>query len=544
MKRIPIYFSLAIFLVLFFIFPKHAFWVRDCGNKFLLMQCFEWNGNPIGSLPDPGKNIDPKHEFYAIPEPFSYERYGEMVSQYPPYFSILCKPWFEMFSFSGLLALPFVFGIATSLLTLWIGKRICLFRHAPLLSVVLFFATPLLFYHFIFWEHTLSVFLCLAATAFVLCSEKRSLFLMAGVVLGGGLFFREESLLYFLSLLAACLMDQNRRAKIGWLLTGFGVMTAVWLSIQNLFGIEPLQHFYQQLQFSLKNLKTINVLINLVFGSGKSFWMLSLGFLLFLGILTRFFRNSRLQEGVQGMGVLCILIYAGWLWKSPEKSVEHLLYFNGMLLVFPIILILFLKKEETKSGEKYGLDHEEIFLIRVSVGFCALVGLTCPWITSFGVHWGPRVLLPVFPLLALLILKRFGHFLSPPIKSLRLALLGGWLLGTLLLQGHALSFLFEKLNLNQKIEKLLTQAPEKHIVTSIPWLAEEMAPLFLEKSIFYCQDQKNFLQLIELLKKKNIREFLWVHSATIQESTDQENKELQLPKNVPYFLIKVNHCGV
>ncbi len=514
----------------FWVLPKRAFWVRDCGNKFLGMQS-------ACSLPDPGKSVDPEHEFYPIPEPFSYEQNGERHSQYPPYFSILCKPWFETFSFGGLLVLPFVFGIATSFLALWIGGRIYPFRHPALLAIVLFFATPLTFYHFVFWEHTLSVFLCLAATAFILCGDGRSsFFFLAGAVLGTGLFFREESFLYFLSLLLACAMDRNKRAKSVWLFFGFFGLACLWLGVQSSFGIGPLQHFFQQTPFSSWSLKRIEVLANLVFGSGDDFWMRGLGILLFLGMVSGIFRKSQVQEAaqevLQGLGIFGILVYAGWLWWSPEKSVAHLLHFNGMLLVFPLVLILFLRREEEKSSQ-------ENFLLRVSLGFCAWVGLTCPWITSLGVHWGPRVLLPAVPVLALLILMRFECFLNEPlpVKRVRVALFAGWLLASVLLQGHALCFLFDKLSLNQKIEEQLRQAPEKVMVTTIPWLAEEMAPLFLERPIFYCRDQESFQRLIERLKQKNIQQFLLLQSATTQEDSG-----LELPKKVPYFLVKAERC--
>ena len=168
--------------------------------------------------------------------------------------------------------------------------------------------------------------------------------------------------------------------------------------------------------------------------------------------------------------------------------------------------------------------------------YSLLVCLFCPVISSFGMHWGPRMLLMIIPSLLVLL----GPFLStvPSFSLTGITLQKGMNLSLILvnglLQAFSLYLLYNKVTLNEAIYKQLSSRPEKVIVTSVPWFAEEMAPLYFQKIVFYCPDQSQLFRLIEILRKKGFRELLLINSTHTAGGADNF---LSLPDAIRYFLL-------
>src|SRR5262249_55299688 len=114
---------------------------------------------------------------------------GKTHSMYSPVFAYASAPLFRIFGYWGLFVLPIA---GTLLLIALLPNRI---------GLIVFFATPVLWYTLVFWEHTLAAALALAA--FVLCGGGRprppgraghpaSTCFLAGILVAASTLLREE----------------------------------------------------------------------------------------------------------------------------------------------------------------------------------------------------------------------------------------------------------------------------------------------------------------------------------------------------------------
>lgn len=175
--------------------PAGAVWVTDNGNKFIILENLLRNGS--AAIAYPAAEIDPGRRFFPDGN-FHFQRHcGRIVSIYPEFFSALALPGYRLFGAVGLWLLP-VGGtlggpcaVSRAAAEIWAGLET---RGGT--GRLLLCGSPLLFYSGTFWEMT-------AATAFplaALLAARRRRLLAAGLLLGLGLWLREE---FYLIALAA-----------------------------------------------------------------------------------------------------------------------------------------------------------------------------------------------------------------------------------------------------------------------------------------------------------------------------------------------------
>lgn len=516
----------------FWVLPKKAFWIRDEGNKFILSQSlFNAPGGVSGALIYPGKIWDKDCEFVPIRPPFAYIRNDALYSQYPPYFSVLGKYFFHYFSYSGLLLLSFFPGIGIGVLLLYFFSRLFKMKITLVMMLLVFFGTPLLFYYFVYWEHALSVFLMLLGMTLFFRFERTTGGVFSGMLLGASVFLREESILFFLAFVLALILQSEFRRNLASFVTGFiiGFSVVVFLDCQ--FGVDPFRHLFQQysedFSFSLKTFfrERWNVFLNLFFSCHAKPFYTAINWLVMVALFFKCIKNFRLLKISNCLLLSCLAVYPFML--SFKGPVQQLLSANGLVFTFPAILLFLFG--DTSTIRKSPLVS---FLLNQSFLFVLLVCLFCPVVSSLGIHWGPRMLLPVIPGLTLLCCyildgmhSRFHSFFINRLMVPALIVING------LLQGISLYYLYAKTGLNEQIFRQLALRPEKVIITSVPWFAEEMAPLYFQKYIFYCPDQEHLLPLIKRLQQERIHEVLFINP----EIPGQKDNLLALPSEFPYF---------
>jgi hypothetical protein len=148
------------------------------------------------------------------------------------------------------------------------------------------------------------------------------------------------------------------------------------------------------------------------------------------------------------------------------------------------------------------------FLLLIILGYIAIVCLLEQ--IDPGLQWGPRMLLPLYPLLVVAALNSLATLERAPTRRaivvvfVVLAVLG------LVLQVAGVRLLYrnklETLTLLQGTADL----PATHIVTDVAWYPPEMASLFYERQFFYVARQAEMEQLVERLCQAGIRRFAWV----------------------------------
>ncbi|MGH7484863.1 MAG: hypothetical protein ACRD3J_00510 [Thermoanaerobaculia bacterium] len=168
--------------------PRNVFWGPDSGNHFIQLRTVLRSG---------GFAIDdaPRAAHHFVP-------YGHHVySFYSPAFPVATAPFFILFGDLGLFVLP----LAGTLTIVILLSRLLDHDYIPM-TIAAIFATPLLWYTLVFWEHTLAV--ALALGAYVLVTRERTV--LGGFVAALGVVFREEGYVMIASVAIALLLTRRR----------------------------------------------------------------------------------------------------------------------------------------------------------------------------------------------------------------------------------------------------------------------------------------------------------------------------------------------
>ena len=151
-------------------------------------------------------------------------------------------------------------------------------------------------------------------------------------------------------------------------------------------------------------------------------------------------------------------------------------------------------------------------LRRAALFFIALLCLTAPPWTNTGLHFGPRLMLPVYPILAIPAVAFLSRALmtSKVRKHLIVACFVLLVLVSLITQLYAVSVLREKLESAHDVMDHLAARPERIVVSDIWWFPQDMAALFYDKIFLFSKDAAVLDRLREAMKKRGIKKYLHV----------------------------------
>jgi hypothetical protein len=523
--------------------PDDAFWITDCGNKFLLTSNLVKKDYRDFSLDYPGRELDPELVLNPISRPFSVTRDGRIYSIYPPLFSFVSAPVFAFAGFRGLLILPLLGSLAVMLV---VRKIALLYGLSPLQAslagLASFWCTPCLFYTFCFWEHTLanacvlgSVLLLLKAPA----ARKNLPLFLSGAVIGLGIGLRDELILTATAILAALLMERSRR-RVSLLLLPAGALAALvpvlffqeWAVGSALgFHTEGYLRASQAWVFSgpagiLK--ERLLVAWNLL-GAVPAGTPVAVAYTgLFLGLCILSLRGGKhpTRTGIiVCLGGALLAATSGMLFLTAQDTVRAWTDGSGLVTHGALLLpaaSVFLFRGQSASAELVRLLRN---IVLVSL---ALLCLTAHEVSTQGIHWGPRFLLPVFPLLVLLAFFSVsgrkpvqvhsgdsGERTGPAggqgrIRRFHIFAFAGLLVSCLVLQMYSLGVLRQKLETTRGIEERLLAYPEEVVVTNIWWFPQEMAPIFYEKTFFHVKRPEQLRGLRGSLRERGVESFLFV----------------------------------
>ena len=122
--------------------PPGGHWITDGGNKFMVMENILLHHSFV--MQNPASGIDPANRFFPDAV-FHFQKTAEGIfSVFPPYFSLLTAPFFQLAGLWGKYFLPLLGGSGALLLLLFILRRWHLRQRWLLPAAML--ATPLAFY--------------------------------------------------------------------------------------------------------------------------------------------------------------------------------------------------------------------------------------------------------------------------------------------------------------------------------------------------------------------------------------------------------------
>jgi len=506
-----------IYLLTLLALEKRAFWITDNANKFLQVRALLASSYTDYSIPWPGAGIDPEFRYNPLPAPFSVVRDGKLYSQYPPLFALLSSLPYRWFGFPGLYLLPAAFSVLT---LIGVARLAALVepRAGPLAVWLAGVCTPLWFYAVVFWEHAIALCFCVWAIRFhVRFRTTRALRdQLAGAVLAAGaVWFREELILLGLILVAFVFLDA-RKGKWTAALTSLGSLLAAiaplalfqWKTLGDPLGF----HISSNLTGLSEHLGARPaVFYNLLVSAGSS---LPVSLAIAAPFLIGFLVNPRLTPPAffrlyPWLGLIAsatgVVALAGLV--TGSGPIAHLLQANSLFPAAPILLLGLVRPRWSAGAEP---DVERLWLL--ALGFALAYALVAPEISTSGIHWGNRFLLPVYPLLAI----------AAAVNLVRWRGASRWgavaLASTIALSLAAQVASIRILDLKKTHTLASNRALERHtepaVITNVWWAPQALAPGFYERPVFFVRSRAQLETLKVRLQDAGYDAFVFVTRAT------------------------------
>ncbi len=200
----------------FFSFPNQTvFWSPDEGGRYLDTRQVALRGQWHNPWPYPGSFLDEKLEH--VPLQYFRPQEGEIYSWWPHAYPALSSFPYRLFGWRGIFLIP----LLSSFVAACVVYRLVA-TCSPALGaagmILAAFASPLLFYAFTNWEHTLTVLLVLLSAAAAIGSLTRGSLsgaVVAGTLMGGASYLRIETMMFAAALGVTFLLRLMRLGPFG-----------------------------------------------------------------------------------------------------------------------------------------------------------------------------------------------------------------------------------------------------------------------------------------------------------------------------------------
>jgi hypothetical protein len=477
--------------------PKGVFWSLDEGGKFIYLQNVLRTGDPRAPLVYLGRSVDPDLQFVPL---YFWNRKGDLILPWWPVgFPLMSLPFYKLLGWTGLYVLPALGGALTSMLTGMIVRELAPSSRSLSLWAVFVtgLTTPVAFYSTVFWEHTLTTAL---STGLVLCillairtgewkwlviggaSGALSTFLRTegGAIIFGILivlfFYRRSwflwfaiscSTLYLFSLvLSRILSGEFFGGQMGSLIhTPFfsGLSRAGWLFLPSVLFNAPLVLAYPLPTWMLIGGSVCLAAVMIGVWTKHVQWIAVFP-MIGISLLSAFVLFQPYgYRSVHGFVLIAPhIVFAAWLYPLPKHSPQR---------VFGWIFFT--------SGVLFGLAY-----------------ITRGWLAAGGLQWGPRYLLPLYPLCivgGMLGLKKFLS--SRPIYNY--ILLGVYILSVLIGLGYQIRggyTLWYTTHLFHRAWHQIEALEADALVTPCTWMPMVIPSLYWDRSIFAVHNREDLRQ--------------------------------------------------
>ena len=456
----------AVYLVIIITF-SHGFWVIDEGNKFI------WAQNLIdeGSLELKDRAADISPDNSAFKRPFSVASDGgrRQMTTFSPLFIILTAPLAALGGMKLALLLPMVAALGL-IIAVRHTAHLLGFPFTPLAILLLGLASPLLFYSVTLWEHGLSILLGVAALN---CSMSAlggiSRKLLSGALFALSVYLRPEMAVFALGvwificrergwILIGGLMGAALIAGFNWSLTGSAVPLQISTNYALKWGdigaaglvMSRLDSFYALLL------------------EGGHLWYMSV--ILIAAAAAYFFLPGILKFLFPLLSI--VLVFLSFFDSTPFYNLIHR---NSLLYCAPLYFAALSFKADTAVQRSF----------KRLIYFTALViPLLAP--VFGGIHFGPRLLLPLIPLLGI----AAAAYIQRETRSgnvFRADAVWGLVLAQALVTIWGLSLLEGRRNANSIRAEVILEKSENTIITLQWWLQQEIPELYQTRD-FYLVD--------------------------------------------------------
>lgn len=484
------------------------------GVKLLQVEALVRSNFQSLALGYPGQSIDPSGAYFPITRLFAARVGGQWYAVFPPLFAILTSPFYLTLGHFGLYVLPMAGAIGVLYLSLLLARSANLGAHEAYLPVAVGIGSPLFLYAVVFWEHSLAAMLCLAAFALTLRPltgrRSQSVALLAGVLMGVASAMRPECYWFTVGCIAASILWHGRP---GWrhpALIAIGTATvnaASWafnayafghplglhyeLNVRESFGAAP--SLLARIEQAGSN--ALHMLLNPSTQEAVNIWVLTpLG----LFVLACWFRRRWAVIAAAVLMLLALGLFA------IEQHVKE-----GLLAVAPVCVFWlagwpFHKQDRSRTFRRAATLLVMIFIVGVI--------LTSP--TPGGWQFGPRLLLPVYPLLFILSIQGLTALREHAPQKLVLAVFFATLCVGFTTAFRALQVADHNKRDWHLLALAFRQSQSQVIVTDRPYLPQNLACLYYEKPFFLIgADAEDATDLLSRLAEAGIQRLMFVSNS-------------------------------
>jgi hypothetical protein len=499
----------------------------DIGVKFVQAHALMDSGFRSLAMPNRGSVIDPGDQFSPFRAPFIFRTANGKQAIFPPAAAIVQAPFVGLAGVAGMRLLAIVaIGIV-----LWCASGL-VDRGSRYVPIILGVATPLWFYGVTESEHAIGV--AFSTAAFVAAASGTSLAgAVAGLLLAAGAAVRDECVL-LLPAVAIGIWWTSKSWKPVALSIAFcaaGLLLAgaveVWWFGRPLAA--HLQHAVHLARSALHLTSTPNpelprltpMTLRERYDTMVVYWLLGFGTTIpillviaatILSVVVAAWRHDRRPLFVM-LAFLTILaaIDAIWLIRAPK-------FVAGLYRLSPFLIFALIPRADDDRGPAW--FGRVVLVAFASYVVLAFLGMD----TSGGKSLGPRLLLPLVPLLgASAVAVILGYVKSPNAMNRVVGACGAALVGVSMAihVGSTLPAWIERTRQDADRLNAIADAGQHVLVADDMFTAQQLLPLYYRRIILLADDDRQGAALGAALDRQKIPSVLLV--------SRNPNPEIELP---------------
>jgi hypothetical protein len=490
------FFALILFYAVLglFVLAPEAVYSGDIGVKYVQARALANNRFTSLAIPYPGDILDSTREFFPIRPPFAMVAYGVTQAIFPPVSATIQAVAVSMAGFRGLIAL----SVVSAGVVLFASWKLAPREYGLPVLVAVGLGGPLWFYAVSGWEHAPAVAFSTAAFACAVRSPVQWSAVLAGALLGAGASLRDEVILLFPGLFLAIWLRERRIRPVAAAAAAVLVPLALSAALELWWFERPaaahLRHAVHSLQTAFRVTDEPNPDVPVLrpmttrerYDTVVVYWLLG--------------RGSDRQVTLF-VGALSIALLVWWRWGSSIGILLWLLAFGatalgdlwevltlpkwlaGLVRVSPYVVFAVLPLAR-RGGD--GGPLRDLWLV---VGFTTAAYFILAFAgtdTSGGKSLGPRLLLPLLPLLtvsALVVIRSYLRSADSIDRLVGLVGVGFVLIAVAIHMGGTIRAYVQRNVDDSSVVLTLGSSPERIVVADDMFTAQLLFPLYYRKII-------------------------------------------------------------
>jgi hypothetical protein len=485
------------------ILAPEAFYSGDIGVKYVQARALVKQRFTSLDIPYPGRYIDPQHSFSPLQPPFVMKTGGQTQAIFPPASALLQAVAIAVAGLRGMIVLTIAAGAVVLLCT-------CALAPPPqrvAVAVAVGVGSPLWFYAICGWEHAPAIAFGIAAFALAMRARLESLSagtaaVTAGALIGAGAALRDEVVLLLPGLLLLIWIRARRWRPLGWAVGGTLILLLLAAAIDVWWFNRPAAAHLRHAVHLLESALHLTTQPNLDVPVLQQFTMRERYETVVIYWLAG--RGTDRQVVVFTLGLAAALVVR-WRWRSSAGLLVWLLAFAattagdvwevvtapkwlaGLVRVSPVVvcaLFPFAPGDARRDAESRLANLFPAVTLAATAAYLAIAFAGVD--TSGGKSLGPRLLLPLLPLLSVSALMIVASHLRSTLAVDRLVGYTGAALVAAAVVIHVGGTIpaYKQRNADDaSVVRAVAASPERIVVADDMFTAQSLFPLYDRKIV-------------------------------------------------------------